>query len=225
MTMPIPTLTSAADSFLQRISDPLRRGRRVAFFDSPPGLDNNGWHRGAYNTTIPQGVKSGERTGLDNNAKKQIFTFLSRIKPPCMLKQETFNDWLEQMIQDVSNICSKESPSTLWTFGRSQKLINMYIKYLVAAYYCSAPDLASFQSQHAWIGEITEFAHAPVDRSTMKVIAKLSQERWFGTTLNPISWWQKSFTKELYDEAQKLLQESADQKCISRIHYEFVCIW
>jgi hypothetical protein len=225
MALPVQPLDCAVDSFLARISNRSRGGRRVDFFKNPPGLGNNEWHRGAYNTTIPQGAPKGSTTGLNQQAKNAIFQILLNLTPPADFTQIAYDAWISQMIDQISTICANHSPQTLWTFGRSQKLINIFIKYLVAAYHSKNAGLKPFALSVPWVASITPLAHAPVDRSTLKVVANICGGNTFGYPSNPISWWQKSFSQQLYNQAQCLLQKAAQTKNISRIHYELTHVW
>lgn len=219
-----PGLSCCADLFVARICDPTRRGRRVDFLASAPGLNNNDWHRGAYNASLPQGVPKGAKSALNPVTKAKLFKRLCSI-PTGFASASAFDQWFMRECTAISNLAATGAPATLWTFGRSQKVLNVFLKYLCVAYHTSDPAFAAFHAANGWIAGMTDYLHAPVDRATIKHLASLKPHGVFGTSAVPISWWQPTFNPALYNDAQDALAVAARRCGIIRIHYEMIYIW
>lgn len=224
MPIPNPSIVSASHMFMARIADPARRGRAVDLsLGGSPGLTNQNWINGAYLTTLPQGAK-GYVIALTPEGKSGLVE-RAGTWPLAFNGQAAFDSWLGAEISHIDNIVAEHSPDTDWTLGRSQKFINIVLKYVCAAFHSNMPAFADFVAANPGVEALTELLHAPIDRATIihAIGLECAHEDW-GTTTQPLSWW-RDMNSDQYDAIQAALRAAAAARGMRPIHYEMVFVW
>lgn len=218
------TLPCCSDLFLTRIDSPARRGKRVRIFELPAGPGNPNWFAGAYGAALPQDGEGGRVLRLTDGCKAQLAARCAQF-PLVHENRDAFEEWINAEINQISNLVAAESPATSWTSGRSQKIINILLKYCCAAYHSTHDEFAAFRQANPCLVELTPWLHAPVDRATIKHLARSAHAapEW-GTYHQPLSWW-RDMTLDKYHAMQTALEQLAVQSGVPRIHYEMIHIW
>ena len=225
MPIPTPTLPCASATFIARIADPARRGKAVDLTRGDPGFANPEWLRGAYITTLPQGAK-GLTVALDPAAKAALATRAAGWRL-AHASQADFDLWIQAEVAAISELVAYHSPGTFWSVGRSQKFINILLKYVCAAFYSGIPRFAGFAAANPGVAALTPYLHAPIDRATVvHCISLAATDRGWGDRYTPISWWRQ-MTLTQYNDMQSVLRcaATAAGPGISPIHYEMVFVW
>ncbi len=219
--MPLSVLSR---SFLDRINAPSRRSRSVKIFDGDAGLANPCWFAGAYHATFPVGKHGPKVRRVTDECRAQLAEHCSRF-PFEHESQAAFDGWMIGEIQAIGQLVAETSPATFWSMGRSQKIINILLKYCCAAYHSGDPRFAAFHEANTCIEELTSFLHSPVDRYTIKHLTrKPGGDREWGRGERLISWW-RDMSHQHYADMQERLRELAAQEAVPVIHYEMKNIW
>jgi hypothetical protein len=216
MPIPTPTLRCASATFIARIADPARRGKAVDLTLGAPGFANPEWLRGAYITTLARNKREGLSTAARAAIGHHVATW-----PLAHLSKAAFDHWHSGEITALSGLVAHHDPSAFWSYGRSQKFINILLKYACTAFHSGLPHFAAYRAGNLGIGAMTPWLHAPVDRYTLKHAANLPR----GTSGWRYLAWSKMLTPRHYSSIQTALAAASATKGISPIHYEMVFVW
>jgi len=217
-------IIEAAQTFIKRIGDPARRGKRVQLLlgnqiKSPCDRE---WIKGALSTTalrrVPDGIEP-PNGGLgfveaNNCATEVAENFVQE------LRRGNNGNYTEILLQCCNDLTDRVGNSTdlHWTFGRSQKFFNILCKY----WFCVAAGYGGRLSEENknLIETYSDSFHAPIDSVTLRHIVNLGN-----ASLVQRVYWGWNLTEEKYLSIQSFLSGRAQQKEISTIAYELVEIW
>ncbi len=212
--------------FIARIVDSTRGSRKVDLANGNPGPGNHRWYAGAYHTTLVQpGIKhKGIFLKLHCTTQEVLLRRCANF-PLYHSDQASFDEWFYEEAHSIDEIVRKTSPKVHWSLGRSQKLINILLKYCCAAYHCGGTCFQQFATENQSLMQLTNYLHAPVDAATVKYAARLAEpeqkERY-----SSLSWWHKDgMKKEDYQNIQQLLNVAAAKLGMNRIHFEMAYVW
>jgi len=224
MSVPHSSLSCCSRVFIDRISDSMRRGRQAQLFTGEPGLFNPAWFLSAYHASLPRGGGEKINSEMDASVKAAIAEHCAGF-PLTHANKEAFDRRIREEIERITRLVKERSPTTFWSEGRSQKVINLLLKFSCAAFHCGLPAFAKFQKENSGIGEITPLLHAPVDRATMTWAARGEGAPAFLKNPDKVPSWWRDLTLDQYEQLQVHLGRLADAKGISRIHFEMLYIW
>ncbi len=199
------------------------------------------WFNSAYKTT---NVRSkGFESALNENTKKEIGNlFREQMKGLKTLDANKFEKDHKKWIHKLNTTVSKNEPEVFWAethngekiIGRSQKWINIFLKYYFARYYAKID--SDWMKYNDWIERLAPCFKAPVDFGTIKHASKLwkspHEENPFVKKLsnrqNQYLAWTKNLNCKNYDKLQSLLKTEAHSEFgqkFGALAYETVYVW
>ncbi len=224
-SQPAMSIQELSNNFLNRISAPARKSKRVRIFDGVPGLTNENWFKGAYSTTLGMGIKKGTIQKVNERALEAIRNRCAAYDLGRLNDDAAFDHWMSTEIDVIRGLVRNHSPETTWTIGRSQKIINILLKYCCAAFHSGRPEFEQFRTENTYFERLTPLLHAPVDRATVKHLIKTpgASSDW-SPDGRPLSWWRDMNTDQ-YEAMQGHLKTLSGNEKIYRIQYEMKHIW
>lgn len=133
--------------------------------------------------TITGFSKHKKHDEIYENSKKVIFNSINDLLNFDKMTQSHFDEWHEKTCKELI----KSFENQIFTFGQSQKWINMTLKYLSIF-------------EHKKVEKIYEFCHIPIDNYILS-----SVEHEFDTV------WSKINSYENYLQFQKSFREQSDE--------------
>jgi hypothetical protein len=224
-----PTVSCASHRFLYRIALASRGSRAVDLTQGgAPGLTNPVWFRGALNTTLLR--TQGLKFQLSEKCKALLAARVASWNL-VFASQVAFNQWFVNEVTAINAQVRQLSPNSYWhsdtagnpVVGRSQKLINILLKYCFTAFHSGL--FPAFQISHPHIRQVSGLFHAPIDRATVVYLINnlpTPQPSW-GSRWQPLKWMNLSQVE--YDVIQAAIGNLAATASMSPIHYETVYIW
>jgi len=186
-SQPAMSMQELSNDFLNRISAPGRKSRRVRIFDGAPGLTNENWFKGAYRTTL--GREKGSIQKVNRMALEAVRNRCAAYDLSLLNGADAFDNWISTEIEEIGTLVQNHSPGTEWTVGRSQKIINILLKYCCAAFHSGRPEFEQFRAENPHFERLTPLLHAPVDRATVEYLMETpgAPPDW-KTDGRPLSW-------------------------------------
>jgi hypothetical protein len=216
-------IEECAKCFVRRIGSPDRRSKRVDLLHEKwsGSLVDPAWINGALSTTAlrqrPHSILA-PKGGLGYAKAKhlaQVFaeSFISELSRhdkaayPHILRVKC-----EELTKSASNT------GLYWTFGRSQKFLNILAKY----WFCVAKGFPeSLQdNERELVLSLNDYLDAPVDSVTLKHLRRMKDT----PDLDGI-YWGWNMTERKYDEIQRWIEDRASQIGLSKVAYELIEIW
>jgi len=213
----IPDLECLSRVFIAKISSETRNGRCVHLSgeDSSgrePGLCNRNWFDGAYNASL---IRSKD-SGLTDDGKNELAALCCKFQLDNLDNPDAFDNWIKKEITKIGDLATRHRCKA-WSVGRSQKIINIFLKYCCAAYHSNYSEFSDFHKRHSGIEQLTEFLHAPIDSNTIKHLKWRPHGKSFCWTKDIKDW-------KSYNDIQEELRHRLP-KGISSIQYEMTYIW
>lgn len=183
------------------------------------------WFNKAYRTvarTIPGGLTRVQKMNMCNYLHDELNNNID------VNTQEDFDDWQKNVIDEISQIGDFE-------LGKSQKIVNMLLKYFCCWYYSDQDPNFNVEYNHLVL--CFQYFHAPVDNIVLKSVLRLDEYnldiiRRIGhdnpkfLVNNVHVPWSKLDNYEIYMELQNFIQERADALGLfSKLDFEMQHLW
>ena len=135
---------------------------------------------------------------------------------------QAFDTSITNTIGKVHSSREETDPGCWLTFGRIQKICNIWLKYHFVLYFSGSD--GTFTGDNTWLESLVNYVHVPIDR---KVLESLSPKHSEHTKLgNNILSWKRDLQEPRYLTLQKILRYEAKEKGYnSALHYEMDIIW
>ena len=192
------------------------------------------WFDSAYNTTKVRKGIDGLTNKIDKNTRTEVSElFRGKINDLHNITVSQFDDHHKKWIDGLNKIIpatvfwAKSTDDKIEIIGRSQKWINIFLKYYFTRYHAEIDTV--WNKDHEWIRTLAPHFKAPVDFNTIKCAKRLCKKRdnrfWLeGRYLA----WTKDLKWEDYKELQSLFKKAASLEFGSEfggLAYETVYVW
>ena len=163
--------------------------------------------KGAIKASMGAGNKKGARlrpnTEFTISLQEQLNTMLDRIMNEQNMSQEKYDAIFNETIKNMEKEASSKDHECAFSFGRFQKIINIWIKYHIALSYYENKN-----SDFTEYKKLLPFAHIPVDRIVIngflnKKNVELDKET--RDKIKRIGSWKWNLTEDTY----KTIQDAA----------------
>lgn len=202
------------------------QNRKVARVDLREKAD---WFEGAFHTTMGAGNPANSQITIENAATKKlilrsIYEMILSLAGENITGQTTFDQIIFNSIEHIERAANQHNESTLFTFGRAQKLINISLKYIYAWWSCRGLP-SPLYGDVSWIEKWAPYLHVPIDRYTLEHLVSHGYKSLVFSGGYFISWkWHMG--KPRYcrmQDAIRLLSAKSEMKI--PLEYEMKYIW
>lgn len=175
------------------------------------------WFTSSYSTLNARFTIEGG--GLSEEAKKTLRILLfSSIENLTAFSVSEYDKWFYDLAKRIID----KFPNL--SFGHTQKLINILMKYHFVYYYSDLDK--DWKKRHFWLVPFFDRFYAPIDR---KVLKNLTEKYSMHFAPSKFSWtkWQWN-EKDLYEEIQSYVQKLAEKAEIyhgNRLFFEMKELW
>ena len=188
------------------------------------------WLPNAATASGGAGNPEGSVIAIDKPAiepiRKQILTMIWRLRDEEAVSQILFDDIYFKALTGVINEVNSHSPATNFTFGRSQKLINIYIKTLYAGFWGDFRGTGEDGKPIAWLGRWSGCLHVPVDRQTLKYFDQEPGHRHLTRIGSKLKSWKWDLQRTDYAAVQDLARRTAAERdYLDPLHFEMDQVW
>lgn len=193
-------------------------------------IDYRAWVNGALTASAGAGNPKGSTLKCISILEKEILYLLKhfvlclrRSSQECSILSQTDYDKIQlKFMKNCLYQCEKLQHKCWWTFGRVQKVFNIWIKYHVAWYYSKQAN-PEFVLDNIWISKYVKFIHAPIDRVILSFLHPQYTD-YVNLGVSLLSW-KRDLQEDRYLYIQSILRNDAVMLGYSSaIHYEML-IW
>lgn len=188
------------------------------------------WLPNAVTSSGGSGNPAGSIIALNDLAiepiRKIILEGVCRLSVEATVSQQLFDSIFLRILNEIKSEISSHSPETLFTFGRAQNLITIYMKTLYAAFWGEFRDTGEDIQALSWLGRWSACLHIPVDRGTIEYFDKDPTNRHL-TRIGPkLVSWKWDLEQPAYESLQALArQHAAAGNYLDPMHFEMDRIW
>ena len=169
---------------------------------------------GAIRASMGAGQPKGTRVKPNDAIKKAIETRLDKFLESVMamgkdLSQEKYDEAFYKTIDDMDSDAKQLDSGCKVSFGRFQKIINIWIKYHVVLAYAECDE-----SQFGKYKALLPVAHIPVDSYVLNWLRKSCNGKDSAdvAAMNGFGSWKWEMTKEQYISLQNVAREISREK-------------
>ncbi len=189
-------------------------------------FDRDKWFVRAY-STMQRTKKGSISPDQKRNIKELLFEEISNTLTS-VTSQEEFDEWILKITDKIGDFGDL-------TFGQSQKIVNILLKYYYCYFY-SKQD-AAFNKTVESLQPVFNFFHAPVDNVMMvalkrdynsdklNFVKKVANSARFVENGNLLAW-SRLPSEDPYRRLQEIVQElSAAHNFENKMHFEMANLW
>lgn len=189
-----------------------------------------GWARGAEKTILGAGNPPGSRIALTTLARSEMIDVVKglvrALKTEDVSGQSTFDHLFFAAVAQIEQVANIERDTTLFTFGRAQKLISILLKYCYAWRVAGRGPSPLF-GELEWVDRWALYLHVPVDRQTILHLNEPENEQFNHLVVSGemVISWKWHLGRPRYCRIQDAVRSLALHEHQNALHYEMDKIW
>lgn len=189
---------------------------------------SDNWLKGAIKASSGAGNPAGAILAISNqsriNLDKCIEALISSLADEAVAGQTSFDQIFFETVHQVERRANSRMDTTLFTFGRAQKVVNITLKYCYTWWFCKRSESPKY-GDLSWVDQWAPYFHVPVDRYTLDHI-KTTQFNHLSTTGNTLISCKWNLSEIRYCRIQDAIRKLAlDKGNLNPLCYEMLRVW
>ena len=215
-------LQDVSQKFIEHVNHPTRKHRVDV-------RNTRDWFKNALRTSAGAGNPKGSRLTPSKELRAYIEQELQKwsvsLKNEC-LGHSRYEAITLSSMRNTLLTAGTIDPGCWMTFGRIQKIYNIWFKYGAALYFSEYD--TPFRVANPWFENVIRYAHVPIDRIVLTYLDKLEADDFSHLTRtgNTLMSWKREMSEFSYLGLQDALRALAEKKGYAcALHLEMAEIW